>query len=407
MPRFISLHRRSLMVAAVLLLAVAVYLLYPRPPASHYLTATVSPMNLEDTVLATGTIKALREVSVGAQVSGQVKSLKVVLGQSVKKGDVLAEIDPRTQENSLEDAQASVSSYQSQLKSKLAALLKAKQDFARQQQMLGQQATSQESYDSAKAALDGADADAQQLQAQLQQARISLKTAQLNLGYTRILAPIDGVVVALPVEEGQTVNASQSTPTIVKLAQLDTVTVKAEISEGDVVKVKPGLPVYFTILGEPDRRYQASLRSIDPAPQSYSDSSDSTSTSSTSTSSTSSSSSSTAIYYYGLFDVPNPQHKLRINMTAQVTVVLSQVKGVLAIPANALGVAGKDGRYAVRVLQADGKIQPRQVKIGLNNNVHAQVLSGLRAGEQVVLGEASATASSSSGGHNGPPPMGM
>ena len=406
MPRFIALHRRSLLIVIGLLLAVAAYLLYPRPPVNHYLTATVSRMNLEDTVLATGTIKALREVSVGAQVSGQVKSLKVALGQSVKKGDVLAEIDPRTQENSLEDAQASVSSYQSQLKSKLAALLKARQDFARQQQMLGQQATSQESFDSAKAALDGADADAQQLQAQLQQARISLKTAQLNLGYTRILAPIDGVVVALPVEEGQTVNASQSTPTIVKLAQLDTVTVKAEISEGDVVRVKPGLPVYFTILGEPDRRYQARLRAIDPAPQSYSDSSDSTSTSSTSTSSTSSSS-STAIYYYGLFDVPNPGHKLRINMTAQVSVVLSQAQSVLAIPANALGTGGKDGRYAVRVLQPDGSVQPRTVKIGLNNNVHAQVLSGLRAGEQVVVGEASATASSSGSGHNGPPPMGM
>lgn len=405
MPRFIALHRRSLLLVIGLLLALAAYLFYPRPPVNHYLTATVSQLDLEDSVLATGTIKALREVSVGAQVSGQVKSLKVVLGQTVKKGDVLAEIDPRTQENALEDAQASVSSYQSQLKSKLAALLKARQDFSRQQQMLGQQATSRESYDSAKAALDGAEADTQQLQAQLQQARISLKTAQLNLGYTRIAAPIDGVVVALPVEEGQTVNASQSTPTIVKLAQLDTVTVKSEISEGDVVKVKPGLPVYFTILGEPDRRYQARLRAIDPAPQSYSDASDS-STSSTSTgSSSSSSTSSTAIYYYGLFDVPNPQHKLRINMTAQVTVVLSQVRAALAIPANALGVRGKDGRYQVRVLQPDGSVQVRTVKIGLNNNVHAQVLSGLRAGEQVIVGEASV--SSSGSGHNGPPPMGM
>jgi membrane fusion protein, macrolide-specific efflux system len=406
MPRLSSLQTRSLIAATVLLLILAAYLFYPRQPVNHYLTATVTHLDLEDSVLATGTIKALREVSVGAQVSGQIKSLKVKLGQSVHKGDLLAEIDPRTQENSLEDAQASVSSYQSQLKSKLAALLKARQDFSRQQQMLGQQATSRESYDSAKAAMDGADADAQQLQAQLQQARISLKTAQLNLGYTRILAPIDGVVVALSVEEGQTVNASQSTPTIVKLAQLDTVTVKSEISEGDVVRVKSGMPVYFTILGEPDQRYQASLRSVDPAPQSYSDASDSSTSSTSTSSSSSSSSSSTAIYYYGLFDVPNPQHKLRINMTAQVTVVLSQVKAALAIPANALGVADKHGRYAVRVLQADGSVQMRQVSVGLNNNVHAQVLSGLRAGEQVVVGEASATATAGSS-RNSPPPMGM
>jgi len=388
--------RLRFVLVLVLLTAILIGMFYPRTPEHHYLTATASRMDLEDSVLATGTINAFKQVSVGAQVSGQIRSLKVSLGQRVQQGDLLAEIDPRTQQNALEDAQAAVDSYQAQLRSRQAALLKARQDWQRQQQMLAGQATSQENYDSALAAKDSAAADVTQLQAQLRQARISLKTASLNLGYTRILAPIAGVVVALPVDEGQTVNANQSTPTIVKLAELDKVTVKAEISEGDVVKVHAGLPVYFTILGEPDHRYYGRLRAVDPGPQSYSDADNSTTSSST----------STAIYYYGLFDVDNPQHKLRINMTAQVSVLLHQVANALTIPANALGPTLPDGRYAVRVLLPDGQVQTRQLKIGLNNNIRAQVLSGLHEGEQVIVGEASASPDKGNS-HNGPPPMGM
>ncbi len=399
-----SLRVRAVLITILLLGAASVYHFMPTRQENHYLTATAGLGDLEDSVLATGTVKAFRQVSVGAQVSGQIKSLKVSLGQSVRKGDVLAEIDPRTQQNTLEDAQASVNSYQAQLDAKNAALTKARQDLVRQQALLGIQATSKESFDSARAAQDQAVAEVRQLQAQLRQARVSLQTASLNLGYTRIEAPIDGVVVALPVEEGQTVNATQSAPTIVKLAQLDTMTIKAEISEGDVVRVKPGLPVSFTILGEPDKRYDAVLRAVDPGPQSYSDADDSTSSTSTGSSS---SSTSTAIYYYGLFDVPNPAHKLRINMTAQVSIALQRVRQALTVPASALGRKLAEGRYSVQVLDKNGRALPREVRVGLNNGVSAQILSGLSAGETVVIGQASAAKTSSDSGHNGPPPIGM
>ncbi|HEX5374326.1 MAG TPA: HlyD family efflux transporter periplasmic adaptor subunit, partial [Aquabacterium sp.] len=251
--------------------------------------------------------------------------------------------------------------------------------------------------------------------AQLQQSQISVDTARVNLGYTRITAPMDGVVVAVIAEEGRTVNANQSAPTIIKLAKLDTVQIKAQISEADVVRIKPGLPVYFTILGEPNRRYEAHLRAVEPAPESEQ---------SESTSTTSSSSSTTAIYYNGLFDVPNPDQKLRIAMTAQVFVVLAKADNALVIPATALGDRvgggkgarnGKAGKgsdsaargqlYKVRVREGEGDRQTivtREVRIGLNNRVQAQVLDGLKEGEQVVVGEAAAGANGSTGSRRGP-----
>ena len=220
----------------------------------------------------------------------------------------------------------------------------------------------------------------------MQADRASVESARVNLGYTKIVSPIDGIVVALVVQQGQTVNANQTTPTIIKVAQLDTVTVKTQISEADVVKVEPGLPVYFTILGQPDQRYHAQLRTIEPATDAILTEGTGVSSSSTSASTT------TAIYYNGLFDVPNPDNKLRISMTAQVTIVRAQAKGVVIIPASALGPRGQDGRYSVRVLGADGQPTPRHIRVGINNNVNAEVTEGLAEGDKVVLGEAAAGA---------------
>ncbi|WP_265717253.1 HlyD family efflux transporter periplasmic adaptor subunit, partial [Providencia rustigianii] len=158
--------------------------------------------------------------------------------------------------------------------------------------------------------------------AQAVQARIAVDTARVNLGYTRIVAPMAGTIVAIPVEQGQTVNAVQSTPTIVKVARLDTMTVEAQISEADVIRVSTGLPIYFTILGAPEHRYEARLRAIEPAPDSINDDT--------------SSSTTTAVYYNGLFEVSNPEGALRIGMTAQVHLVLATERNALVIPAIAL-----------------------------------------------------------------------
>ena len=396
--------RRQLLVATMLILVAgaAAYLLVPNDPAPRLLTATARVADLEETVLASGAIEAFEQVSVGAQVSGQLKSLKVTFGDTVKKGQLVAEIDSLTQQNTLKNAEAELAHVQAQKLAKQALLRQYELAFERQKTMLAQDAGSRSDFEVAEATLATAHADIAALDAQIRQAAIAVDTARVNLEYTQITAPIDGKVVAIVTKQGQTVNANQSAPTIIKVAQLDKVTVKAEISEADVTRVKAGQRVYFTILGEPDQRYETTLRAIEPAPTSINDS---TSSSTTSSSSTSSSSSSTAIYYNGVFDVANPGHKLRISMTTEVNIVLAEARGALTIPSTALDKRGPDGRYRVRVLGTDQRIEAREVRIGMNNKVDAQVLDGLREGEQVIIGEASASTASSSSARGGPPPM--
>lgn len=431
-----SSRRNRILIAAaiVALIAGGVFWATRKPATPSMATSPVSRGDLEQTVDATGVIDAYKLVSVGAQASGQIKVLKVQLGDVVKQGDLIAEIDSVTQENSLKNAEAALENIRAQRAVQTASLKESELAFARQKEMLAAEATSRADYESAEANLASTRAQIRALDAQIRQRETELGTAQANLGYTRITAPIDGTVVAVVAEEGRTVNANQSAPTIVKLARLDLVTVNAEISEADVVKVKPGMPVYFTILGNPDHKYQATLRTVNPAPASIS-------TDSTSSSSSSSSSSSTAVYYNALFDVENPDGTLRIDMTAQVSVMLAQAKDALLIPTVALGpkvpeggrgpgataangeqraarskqegqrqqrrqpdaaALAKSNSYVVRVVNKDGQPEPRTIKVGLNNGSNVEVLEGLREGELVVVGEVTAGEKSNSSNQRGP-----
>ncbi len=374
------------LVLIALVLAVAVFgiraYFFGASDTPRLLTAEVTIRDIERTVIATGTLEAFQQVSVGAQVSGQVKSLKVDFGDQVKRGDLIAEIDSVTQQNTLRNAKAELARIEAQRASKVASLKQAELAFQRQKKMLAQKASSQEDFETAEATLNMTIADIAALDAQIDQAKIQVSTAEINLGYTKITAPIDGTVVAVVVKEGQTVNSVQQAPTIVKVAQLDQMTVKAEISEADVINVRPGQSVYFSILGEPDKRHYATLRAIEPAPSSIN-------TESRRANSTSSASSSpVAIYYNGIFDVPNEDGKLRISMTAQVAIILAGAKGVPSIPTTALGAANADGSYTVQVVDKIGNITPRKIKIGVEDSVNAQIIEGLSVGEKVLLGDA-------------------
>ncbi|WP_256414340.1 efflux RND transporter periplasmic adaptor subunit [Acinetobacter sp. 5862] len=408
-------------IGVAIIAAVAWFFFKPKDQAPQYISAEVSKGDIEDSVLATGVLEATKMVSVGAQVSGQVKKMYVQLGDQVKQGQLIAQIDSIRQENELKTAKANIQNQQAQLAVQQANLAKVEAEYKRQQAMFSQDATSRAELETALANFKTAQAQIAAINAQIEQSRLTLATAQENLGYTSIVAPMDGTVVAIVTEEGQTVNANQTAPTIVKLAKLDTMTVKAQISEADVMKVEKGQTVYFTTLGNSDKKHYAQLRQVEPAPNSIN----------TETTNTSSSSSSTAVYYNALFDVPNEDGKLRIDMTAQVYIVLAEAKNVLTIPAaaiqtkrsnkkengnnsvatdkakntdtqkaqhpkrldlteaeKALVAQGKASTGMVRVLQADGTAQPQPVLISLNNRVTAQVLRGLKQGDQVVIADA-------------------
>jgi macrolide-specific efflux system membrane fusion protein len=353
------------------------------------ITAPATIGDIEETVLASGTLKPVKLVAVGAQVSGRVTTLKVSLGQTVRAGDLIAEIDSLTQQNSLRTAQATLAYTRAQRLEKEAALVLAEATLSRQQLTWAQKASSRAEYDSAEATVKTTRAQLTQLDAQIEQAEVGIETARINLGYTRITAPIDGTVLSTVTQEGQTVNAVQSAPTIVILGQLDTMTVRAEISEADVVKVRPGQPVYFTILGDREHRHYARLGSIEPAPESIRNDSSFSTTTATTANSSSSSSSSSAVYYNGIFTIPNTDSKLRTYMTAEVNIVLAEARKVLTIPAAALGNAGPDGAGTVRIAEAGGRIISRTIKTGLNNKITVEVKAGLREGEHVVIGEKS------------------
>ena len=416
----------KIIVAVVCLVAIAVtawYFFKPQQQQPQYITSEVARGDIEDSVLATGVLEATKMVSVGAQVSGQVKKMYVKLGDPVKQGQLIAQIDSIRQENDLKTAEASIKNQQAQLAVKQANLAKVQSEYQRQQAMYAQDATSRAELESALASYKTAQADILAINAQIEQSRLTLATAKEDLGYTQIIAPMDGTIVAIVTEEGQTVNANQSAPTIVKLAKLDTMTIKAEISEADVMKVEQGQIVYFTTLGNSDKKHYAKLRQVEPAPDSIN----------TETSNTSSSS-STAIYYNALFDVPNEDGKLRIDMTAQVYIILNEAKNVLTIPAAAIQSSnrsqakrsdtakeqtaksstdqtqtdrskrlelsaeekslieqGKASLSMVRVVQADGTAKPQAVLVGLNNRVTAQIIKGLKQGDQVVIADASDT----------------
>lgn len=378
--------------------------------AAAVMTTAATIGGVEEAVLATGILKPVKMVAVGAQVSGRITSLKVALGQELRKGDLVAEIDSLTQQNDLRKAEATLANTKAQREEKQATLVYAESVLARQKRTLAQRASSQEDHDSALSTVRVTRAQIAALDADIQAAEVDIENARVNLGYTRITAPIDGTVLSIVSQEGATVNAAQSAPTIVILGQLDVMTVRAEISEADVVKVAPGQAVYFTILGDPDHRYHATLDSIEPAPESVT--SDSSLGSSASSSSSSSSSSSEAIYYNGVFTARNPEGRLRTYMTTEVHIVLAAATSVVTIPASALGRGatgdgGADGSDTVQVMDRDGRITARKVVVGLNDKIVAEIRSGLEAGERVVTGQLAATTAPASSGPGGGPPMGF
>jgi membrane fusion protein, macrolide-specific efflux system len=362
--------------------------------APRYLTENVAVADLEKTVLGTGSLQPLEIVDVGAQATGQIQELKVELGDLVKRGQLIAVIDPQIQQNNLRNAEAALAVQQANRASLEASLAQNELTMKRQAQLVKTGAAAQAALDQVEAQVKVSKANVRASDAQIRQAEINVERAKVDLSRTQILAPIDGVVAAIAVREGQTVNAVQSAPTVVRLAKMDVMTVKAQISEADVINVHPGQKVYFTILGDPEKRYYGNVRTVEPAPEQ-------TGASGVGGSTSLGGGSNAAVYYNALFDVPNSDGRLKAAMTAQVNVVLAEAKAVLTVPTQALGAKDKAGLYKVKVLGADDKPVERTVAVGLNNNVRAQVISGLKAGDKVIVGDSLGKKAKPGGAENG------
>lgn len=366
--------------------------------SSTYITAVVKRGDIEESVLASGIVRPYRLVAVGARTTGRVVSMPVFPGSIVKEGDLLAEIDPIDQENDLKRKKAALSHYHASLLEQEAYLSLAKKNLERQKQMIESRAISRANLDDAETQVKIREAQIAQLKEQIVQAQIDVNSAEVNLGHTRVTAPSAGTVLATVVEEGQNVNAVQSAPTIVILGDLSKMTVKAQISEADILKVQVGQPLYFTVLGNSQRRYEGTLERIEPAPESIrADVSINPGTGGNSSLGLS------AIYYNGIVHVDNKDNFLRTYMTAQVHIILGRAQNVLLVPSEALRdqtKENKENKAWVSVLEGRNKVVPKQVTIGLNNKVVAEVVAGLEEGDVVITGSHSGMKPESSDAHN-------
>lgn len=339
------------------------------PPPMQYASEIATLGSIETQVLATGTVQAMDMVEVGSQVTGQVNFLGVALGQAVKKGELIAKIDNTAQQNALKEEELNFQSLVTQHNIKKVSLAHLQDEYDNQKQAYEGKVLAHQELVKTANQLALAKQELKLSELSLAQAKLKIATAKDNLDYTNIKAPIDGTVVAVVTKQGQTINASSSSPTIVKIAQMDTVQIKVKFSESDMPKLKVGMNAYFSPAGKPDDKRQATLDSLELSPISESG----------------------AVYYAGTLTVPNPNHELLIGMSANVVIITDKADETLLIPSTALGEPLQTGEYQVQVLpKSDNTNMPvtpitKTIKIGLKNATHAQVLSGLSVGDEVVV----------------------
>jgi macrolide-specific efflux system membrane fusion protein len=381
------------------------------------LLATIERGNIENTISSAGSLKPSSFVDVGAQVSGLLEKLHVQVGDPVEADQMLAEIDARTQASRVAASRSALEALEAQIISRQASLDLAQANTSRQQRLMAANATSQQDYDTAMANLASTKANLTQLQKQIAQSRSTLLSEETQLEYTRIYAPMSGTVVSIEMNEGRTLNANQQAPTILRIADLSTMTVETGISEADIGSIKTGMDIYFTTLSGGNRRWVGQLRQILPTPVIENN----------------------VVLYTGLFDVDNSDGSLLPEMTAQVFFITASARDVLTVPVGALtfasnpaagtGPAAPANRPAalefavenigarrraatpaaqrsatVDVIAPDGTRQQREVVIGVMSRVSAEVISGLQAGDQVVAGIIQSGSAAQQNTQSGRPP---
>ena len=350
---------------------------------------TVTRGTIEALVTAQGKLEAKQYVDVGTQVSGQLKAIHVDIGDTVTKGQLLAEIDPRVYQAQVEAGEAKLNSLRAQLNQQKAEAVLAEQNLQRNQNLIAANAVSKQALQETESQAAVAKAQVDSIIAQIQETESNLKASRTNLGFTKIYAPVAGTVTTLPTKEGQTLNANQTTPTIMQVANLDLMTVRAQVAEADVSRLKENMPAYFTTLGNSDQRWTGKVRQVLPSPQIVND----------------------VVLYDVLIDVKNEGRQLMTGMTTQVFFILGKADNALVIPAELLTrrVTKEDNdkgkAYRVAVVTEAGREQ-RVIHVGLQTRTQAEVMDGLQEGERVAATRPAASTTQANnqqrGGNNAP-----
>lgn len=361
-----------LSILVILVLACLVFYFFNKDQKDIYITAKPINGDLSVTVIASGEVMAQDLVTVGAEVSGQIEKLYVSLGDSVKKGDLIAKIDSEKQQNELDKVLMQLKIYRANLEQKKIAFEIAKKRFEREEKLYKAKATSLQSLEDSKNALSLSRANLTEIEARIKQANIDLDIAKKNLSYTNIVSPLDGVIVSLPVKEGQTLNAMQIAPKIAEVADLSKMEINLEISEADIPKIALGMEVVYKILAFNDESKKSSISSIDPA----------LSTLSNGVYSSQNRGSNSAVYYYAKAKIDNSDGLLKIGMTTENSIIINQSKNTLYIPTSAIF---KEGNATFVKVLKNGKATKKEIKVGIANSINSEILQGLSSDDEVII----------------------
>jgi membrane fusion protein, macrolide-specific efflux system len=381
--------KKSISILAVVLIAAGGWYWYSSA-AQKQDQGTVQPIavaraNIEEVVTSQGKLEAKQYVDVGTQVSGQLKAIHVDIGDTVTKGQLLAEIDPRVYQAQVEAGEAGLNSLRAQLNQQKAEAVLAEQNLKRNQNLFAVNAVSQQALQETESQAAVENAQVNSILAQIQQTESNLKASRTNLSYTKIYAPMAGTVTTLPTKEGQTLNANQTAPVVLQVANLDIMTVRAQVAEADVSRIKENMPAYFTTLGNNERRWPGKVRQVLPTPQIVND----------------------VVLYDVLIDVKNESRKLMTGMTTQVFFIFGKAENALVIPAEVLTRRAvredndKGKAYRVTVITETGQEQ-RVIHVGLQTRTQAEVVDGLKEGEKIAVNRPAGAANRTASQANNP-----
>jgi len=379
-------------------------------PKLQFETTKVEKGKIVAKVTASGTLSAIVTVQVGSQVSGRIAALYADFNSPVKKGQLIAKIDPALFQASVDQARANLAAAQGNLAKAKVLAVDTRRQYQRQKELAARKLNAQADLDTAQANADSADAAVAASEGSVAQTRAALQSAEVNLAYTNILSPTSGTVISRSVDVGQTVAASLQAPTIFVIAEdLGKMQVDTSVAEADVGRLKSGMPASFTVDAYPSEIFRGKVRQIRNAPQTVQN----------------------VVTYDAVIDVENPELKLKPGMTANVTFVYAEKEDVLKVPNSALrfrpppsmladlkgagtggrpGAAGASGttgpsgapgggqrpgggagrpgdapeRRTVWTLNED-KPEPEKIKTGISDGSFTEVVEGdLKAGELVI-----------------------
>jgi HlyD family secretion protein len=395
--------RRTIVGAMLLLLAAAAAYAYWRHQrddgGDEYITEVVSRGSVASTVTASGTVNPVTTVQVGTYVSGPIKAIYADFNSHVEKGQLVAKIDPAPFQVKVRSSEASVANAKARVMKDEADLAFKKLTLRRNEQLLTKNLIAQSDLDNARNDYDQAVAQLALDEAAVKQAEADLEAARINLAYTDIRSPVDGIVVSRNVDVGQTVAASFQTPTLFLIAQdLTKMQVDANVSEADIGPVTVGQPVTFRVDAYPDRDFEGKVVQVRNSPINVQN----------------------VVTYDVVTAVDNPKLELRPGMTATVTITTARRDDVLRVPLRALrfrpmrvaqggGSGPAPGSPAesvhaspVFVVQPDGRLHRVKIATGVRDDRYAEVVSGdLRDGNAVAVGYKRAETSTAPGQ---PPP---